>query len=410
MPIYMERRIEIILKNILELASGNFELEDYKVEVNDSLDVIGAGVAMLAEQLNSSMVSKIELILALEEKDKALNTLLDYQMAIDKSSIVVHTDLKGTITNVNDQFCNISKYSREELIGKNQNIVNSGHHSSEFWKEMWQTIGRGNVWRGKIKNKTKDGSFYWVFTTIVPFKERGRPHKYLAIRQDITHLVETEELVLKNIKASLEEKNVLLKEIHHRVKNNMQVITSLLGLQSSFIKDEKVVEIFRASQNRINAMAMVHEMLYQTEKIAEIDYKEYLLNMVQKLIVSFKGKENNIILNLDMDEIHFNIDTAVPLSLLINEIITNSLKYGVLEDNSGIISIELKIIDSQNYHLKIGDNGIGFDESSFDQNADTLGMKLISRLGSQLNGDIKSDVSKKGVCYTLEFQQIKPVI
>jgi diguanylate cyclase (GGDEF)-like protein/PAS domain S-box-containing protein len=128
--------------------------------------------------------------LTLEDKQKIkefMKKLSDVKFALDQSSIVVITDNRGRITYTNDQFCTISQYSREELMGQDHKIVNSGHHPSEFFKNMWATIGKGNIWRGEVKNRAKDGSYYWVETTIVPFlNEKGKPYQYVSIRNDIT--------------------------------------------------------------------------------------------------------------------------------------------------------------------------------------------------------------------------------
>ncbi|MED4300605.1 EAL domain-containing protein [Geobacillus stearothermophilus] len=125
-----------------------------------------------------------------------LRKLESIQKALDESTIVVITDQTGKITYVNEAFCRISQYSREELIGNTHRIVNSGYHSREFFKHMWKTIGTGKIWRGEIKNKAKDGSYYWVQSTIVPFlDERGKPYQYVSIRTDITRLKQYEEQI-----------------------------------------------------------------------------------------------------------------------------------------------------------------------------------------------------------------------
>ena len=131
-----------------------------------------------------------------QELKETLQTLKDIELALNESSIVAITNQRGTIQFANDKFCQISQYTREELIGSKQNIVNSGYHSREFFKNMWRTIGTGNVWKGEIRNQKKDGTFYWVDTTIVPFlKENGKPYKYISIRHDITKRKKYEETI-----------------------------------------------------------------------------------------------------------------------------------------------------------------------------------------------------------------------
>src|SRR5690625_1239338 len=131
-----------------------------------------------------------------QELKETLQTLKDIELALNESSIVAITNQRGTIQFANDKFCQISQYTREELIGSKQNIVNSGYHSREFFKNRWRTIGTGNVWKGEIRNRKKDGTYYWVDTTIVPFlKENGKPYKYISIRHDITKRKEQEETI-----------------------------------------------------------------------------------------------------------------------------------------------------------------------------------------------------------------------
>ncbi|ADV47551.1 signal transduction histidine kinase [Cellulophaga algicola DSM 14237] len=208
------------------------------------------------------------------------------------------------------------------------------------------------------------------------------------------------------INQRLDERNTLLKEIHHRVKNNLQVITSLLNLQSRNIKDEEVKSILKYSQYRIKSIALLHENLYRSEDLSKINYADYLKQLVNGLIVSMKGSTNEIQLNLDVDTVHFNIDTSIPLGLIINELVTNSLKYA-FTDGIGIICISLKRQASNSFLLRVSDNGKGFPKGIKFRDTDTLGLKLVHKLVLQLNGNIEKDNLQTGTAFIITFQEIQ---
>ncbi|MFC4096316.1 sensor histidine kinase [Euzebyella saccharophila] len=215
----------------------------------------------------------------------------------------------------------------------------------------------------------------------------------------------------KNIESQLRERDTLIKEIHHRVKNNLQVVASLLSLQSSFIEDESIKVLFRYSQYRINSMGMVHEMLYKSGDLSRIDYKEYVTELVNALIQSMKGRGTNIKLKTEIDNIHLNLDTSIPLGLIVNEIVTNSLKYGFANENEGTIFIKLKRIESSNHNYKliVSDDGVGFPDTINFRNTKSLGLKLIHKLTLQLRGNIEKDNSKKGTYYIITFKEIEQI-
>jgi two-component sensor histidine kinase len=214
------------------------------------------------------------------------------------------------------------------------------------------------------------------------------------------------EAQFKQINQQNEEKDIMLKEIHHRVKNNLQVITSLLSLQAYSIDDQKTKELFSYSQYRINSMAMIHEMLYQSDSLTKINYKDYLEQLIESLVTSMKGIKNKIQVVIDTPHVYLNIDTAIPLGLLINEIITNSLKYGMPEHSSGILSIKIKELEYPEFCLEIGDDGKGFSNQTNDRTSNSLGLSLIRKLTVQLNGNIEKVKDKKGTNYRLVFQEI----
>jgi two-component sensor histidine kinase/ligand-binding sensor domain-containing protein len=203
-----------------------------------------------------------------------------------------------------------------------------------------------------------------------------------------------------------QEKETLLKEIHHRVKNNLQIITSLLSLQSLNINDEKVKALFSNSQNRINSMALIHEMLYQNNNLSRINFRDYISQLFDILVSTFKGRDHNIKLELDVPEIYLNVDTAIPLGLLINEIVTNSLKYAFVDNETGLLYINISETENKNYLLKIGDDGPGFPDETDIKTLNSLGLKLINKLIRQIGGDIKRDKNNKGTNYIINFKQV----
>jgi two-component sensor histidine kinase len=209
------------------------------------------------------------------------------------------------------------------------------------------------------------------------------------------------------IKASLHEKELLLKEIHHRVKNNMQIISSILTLQSVSTGNEKLTSIFNQCQDRINSMALVHEKLYQTEDLSDINFKEYIETLTKSLFDSYKKDKDEINLKIDVEDVFLDIDTAIPLGLVINELVTNSLKHAFKKKGKGKISIFLQDINENKLKLRLTDNGIGFPKGFDFRNTDSLGFQLITLLAeNQLKGKIDLH-QNEGTEFRLTFKRKK---
>lgn len=209
-----------------------------------------------------------------------------------------------------------------------------------------------------------------------------------------------------SLQQQVEEKEMLLKEVHHRVKNNLQTVSSLLRMQGRSIEDEQTLSQIRSSQNRVVCMAMVHEMLYRREDLSCIECSTYVQQLADYLVKSIKGPESPIRLHIDIPEIELGIDTAIPLGLLINEAVTNALKYGFEGREEGEITISLEKEDKHEYVLRIGDNGVGYPETMDYQTSRSLGLKLIYNLSRQLKGSVIRDLSKRGTNYIIRFQEV----
>jgi len=203
------------------------------------------------------------------------------------------------------------------------------------------------------------------------------------------------------IRVSLQEKEVLLKEIHHRVKNNLQIISSLLHLQSGYIEDERTLQMFKESQSRIQSMALIHEKLYQSEDLARVDFSEYMDSLVSFLTRSYGS--GGVGVSLDVAPVFLSLDTSIPCGLIVSELVSNSFKYAFPEGHSGDIYVRLKPIDDEHYELCVGDTGIGFPEDVDFRETESLGLQLVTTLANQLDGEIELD-RKKGTEFRIRFR------
>jgi len=238
--------------------------------------------------------------------------------------------------------------------------------------------------------------------TVVKGYEDTYEKVYLSTT-DLTDRIVAENT---NLKKSNEQKELLLKEIHHRVKNNLQIITSLLKLQANSLDDEKTIELFELSLHRINSMALVHDLLYRSEDFSQINYGQYLEMLVTPLIDSMKRPDADIQLKVSADNISLNINTSIPLGLLINEIVTNSLKHGLKGRSKGEIYIRIENDEDGKFKMRIGDDGHGYPKDVDIEEADTLGLQLITSLGEQLMGDIVRCFDAPGTHYCLTFIEL----
>jgi PAS domain S-box-containing protein len=245
------------------------------------------------------------------------------------------------------------------------------------------TMGNAQLFEGQLDGK--DGKQVWVETFLNPiFLEMGKIREISCLAHVVTEKKESE----RQIKQSLKEKEVLLKEVHHRVKNNLQVISSILNLQSSYVKDQNTLDILRESQNRIKSMSFIHESLYHTENFSSIDFSDYILNLSKNLVHSYRVYNELVDLKLDIGKVVLNLDQAIPCGLIVNELVSNALK--------------LEEIDKMVF-LHVADTGIGLPDGIDFRNTDSLGLQLVVTLVEQLEGEIELDTSN-GTKYIINFE------
>ncbi len=250
-------------------------------------------------------------------------------------------------------------------------------------------------------HKKADGENFPVEVQLAALKFNGRI-LINTIWRDLTEKKKAEYIILKN----MAEKEILLKEIHHRVKNNLQIICSLLNLQSETIADEQLKQVLHQSKYRIESMAKIHEMFYHTGDMSKINFADYVFDLLAALVFSTKGSDHNIKLKISIKDIYFTINTAIPLGLLINEIITNSLKHGIKADKKGEIIVSITEQNNNKLEMRIGDNGIGYPADFLPDTLNSLGFQIISSLAHQLKGTIIKEKSSKGTYYKVLFEKV----
>jgi PAS domain S-box-containing protein len=261
-----------------------------------------------------------------------------------------------------------------------------------FLKKFYKEIDDLKEFTHEFRIRTYDKSFKWVYFTAIPRLSDNQIFSgYICSGVDITETKESRDALEK----SLTEKVILIKEVHHRVKNNLQIISSLLNLQATSKLNKSVEEILKDSQSRIYSIALLHEKLYNSEDFSNIDHKEYLRSLINNLLVTFRGVSGRISIFYDIADIKLNINTLLLLGMIISELISNSLKHAYPEGTEGEIKIALKTdVNKKIISLEVADNGIGLPENIQPKKQDTLGLMLVHSLGDQLGADI--NISNNG--------------
>jgi len=252
----------------------------------------------------------------------------------------------------------------------------------------------------KLKFINARGEELWVRAIGEPIFADGKVIKIRGNLQDISSQKAAEE----EIKASLNEKEVLLKEIHHRVKNNMQIISSLLRLQQGRIQDKKGLEIFQESQNQIRSMALIHEKLYQSKDFANIDFGIYIESFSRHLYVAYQIDTERIKLTIAAQKVLLDVNQAIPCGLILNELVSNSLKHAFPGNQKGEVKVTLSESPSKQITLSVSDNGIGIKPGVNFNNPDTLGIQLVRDLSNQIQATLSLD-RKSGAKVKIVFSR-----
>lgn len=402
-----EQRDEKQMNELVEMISSMAKLDFSKrLEIkttNNLLDILAQGLNMLSEELEENVVEKS----MLAHQNKALNEALSYyKYALDQSTIVAITNVKGQIEYVNDMYCKKSKYSKKELIGANPRILSSGYHTKKFWKDMWKALVQGNVWRNEIKNKAKDGTIYWLSSTIVPFlNSKGKPERYLAMYQDISDRKQKEgELALYHQK--LKQTNKSLEEFAYTAAHDMKSplnsasgLISLLEMEIKGIDNVRIAEYLEKLKETFNSTKQLISGILEYSKmgLAEVKMEKFdMCKLVAKVTNQYNSNKKVVI--------HFNElplivkHNKTVLTQVIDNLLSNAIKYNDKE----ICEIFVQCIEKKtHFEVSILDNGPGISIQDkgkiFDlfENLKTpktdstgIGLATVKKLITETNGKI----------------------
>ncbi|BAY94566.1 MULTISPECIES: PAS domain S-box protein [unclassified Tolypothrix] len=319
----------------------------------------------------------------------------------------------GVLVYTNRKFEQMFGYEAGELIGQHVSIVNYADAQTDpqaVYEAITTKIRQNGESTYEVRNVKKDGTPFWSSGTSSVFEHPEYGTVFVTVQQDITEQKQAED----KLKASLKEKEVLLKEIHHRVKNNLGIISSLLQMQCRRIQNSQAISILHDSQNRIASIALVHEKLYASDHLSDIDFAQYILDLTTHLFKSYNFSSSNIQLNIQVEPVHLDIETAIPCGLIINELVSNALKYAFPDQPSG----EIKVILYQKYEycskiplqpdlvLIIRDNGVGLPADFDSKKARTMGMTLLHGLVKQLRGTVQIH-NQQGTEFKIIFSRSK---
>ncbi|WP_165932691.1 PAS domain S-box protein [Flavobacterium cellulosilyticum] len=386
-------------------------------------------VALELERYNKDLNIQIDLTKKRQEELLNVNKeLSDFKFAIDESCIVAITDQKGIITHANDNFCAISKYTKEELIGQDHRIISSGYHSKEYIKGIWQTIAKGKTWKGELKNKAKDGTVYWVNTTIIPFLDiKGKPYQYVATRFDITERKKAEiDLDLQNKK--LIKTNTELDRFVYSVSHDLRSpLTSILGL-INFVEAEtcepdtlKHVLMIRDSVNRLDNFIKNILNYSRNNRVSLKVQKIALHKNINEIVNSCMGNPDtkNIDFIIDINEQQPFYTDQIRLNTIIENLLSNAIKYHKEEGANNFIKINC-FSDANTLKLTITDNGIGIDPKHHTKIFDMfyrlaskkvgsgIGLYIVKDTVEMLNGTITIDSElNKGTSFIITLKNLK---
>ena len=309
---------------------------------------------------------------------------------------------KAAIEEANLTAADLLGLNRKSLIGKPLTRFIDNEDQDTFYFHHARVLEDNKIHECEIKMMNYDDvPFHAQLKSMAVHHEDQTMTKMRTAITDITN----RKMADQALQSSLKEKEVLLQEVHHRVKNNMQVVISLINLQCETIEDKHICDLFYKTVDRINSMALVHQQLYKSKDFSKVDITRYISDIVENLFVSHRVKLDKIALNIDKSDINLSLDSTISCGLIINELITNSLKYAFPEGRRGEIRVEFEYLADGRLEMRVSDDGIGMPENFFHRDTETLGLQIVKTLAEyQLGGAVVVD-NTNGTKFFIRFKE-----
>jgi len=319
------------------------------------------------------------------EQMKNFDNSIFEQITNNNWDAIVMADLEGNVIYANKAANKLYGFDEGELVGKHVDIFNAqiSHETGNIIQEI---ISKGG-WSGEIVQKKKDNSnFTALLTVTMNYDNQGNPIGYTSNSKDVSARIEDE----KKLRKALKEKQLLLDEIHHRLKNNLAIINAMLQMQSMNSDDIQLKSSLKDSQSRIKTTALVHEMLYENDSLVEIEFDKYIERLTKEIEKSYKAKDKKINVRSKLDSIKLDIQNAIPCGLILNELITNAYKHAFTAKEEGNIDIIINQTEN-NIVLSVEDNGTGLPPGFDLENINSTGFNIVKSLAIQLDGELSAN-------------------
>jgi PAS domain S-box-containing protein len=387
-PVVTEEQVRCVMKFLCLLAGmiGRMGLANRSLkQANESLLEQRQNLERQVEERTAELTHRNEeLRLDIVERKRAEEALRLSEFCIEKASMsITRIGPDGKVLYANEQACRSLGYTREEL-GTMRVFDFDASFTPEAWAEHRRMLYASGSRTIETLHRRKDGFVFPVEVTVNYLEYQGAGFSF-SFTKDITERKQAEE----KIRTSLQEKDLLLKEIHHRVKNNLQVVSNLLDLQSDYITDERTRRFFQESQDRISAMALIHEKLYQTRDYMCIDFADYLGKLTQHLLRCYEKEAGLVSLVVEAEKVAIGIDEAIPCGLIVNELLSNALKHAFPGGRKGEVTVRCISLEGGRISLTVSDNGVGLPPGLDIRNTESLGLHLVTMLVRQLRGTIE---------------------